>query len=92
MPLHYGQAESLRTRIVDGEAFVIAEHQLKHLNQVATIIWLCLTKPATEGELVDILQNIFPDQQAASLRKDIRSVLRQLIKDQLATKLKTSAA
>jgi hypothetical protein len=86
MPLRYSQAKNLKTRIVDGEAFVIAQDHLKHLNQVASIIWLSLTKPATEWELIEILQTIYPDQQKASLRKDIRSVLRQLVKDQLATK------
>jgi hypothetical protein len=92
MAMRYGQAPNLKTRIVDGEAFVIARDHLKHLNQVASIIWLSLTKPATEAELVEILQTLYPDQQQASLRKDIRKVLRQLVKDQLATKIRTSAA
>jgi hypothetical protein len=92
MALRYRQARNLKTRIVDGEAFVIARDHLKHLNQVASIIWLSLTKPATEAELVEILQTIYPDQQKASLRKDIRNVLRQLVKDQLATKIRTSVS
>jgi hypothetical protein len=87
MPLRYGQAKNLKTRIVDGEAFVIAPDHLQHLNQVASIIWLSITKPATESELIEILRTIYPEQQQATLRKDIRSVLRQLIKDQLATKI-----
>jgi hypothetical protein len=89
MPLRYGQVKNLKTRIVDGEVFVISPDHLKHLNQVASIIWMSLTKPATEGELVEILATIFPDQQQATLRKDLRSVLRQLIADQLATKTRT---
>jgi hypothetical protein len=84
MDLRYGHMCNLRTRIVDGEAFVISHDHLKHLNQVASIIWLSLNKPATEAELVEILGSIFPDEKTTSLRKDIRNILRQLIEDQLA--------
>ncbi len=89
MPLRYGHQPKITTRIVDGEAFVISQHLIKHLNQVASIIWLSLTKPATERELIEILQTVFPEQSAQILRKDIRNVLHHLINDGFAAKLRT---
>jgi Coenzyme PQQ synthesis protein D (PqqD) len=89
VPLRYGHQPKITTRIVDGEAIVISQHLIKHLNQVASIIWLSLTKPATERELLEILKTVYPDQNGKTLRKDIRSVLRQLFNEGFAKKLRT---
>jgi hypothetical protein len=76
--LQYRQAKGLVTRVVDGEAFVISRRDIKHLNSVASIIWLCLTEPSRERDVLEILSELYPEQAPAALRADIRRVLKFL--------------
>ncbi len=73
--ISYRQCNGFKTRIVDGEAFVISQDKIRHFNATATAMWLVLAKPTTENELVEILATIFP-ATLQQIEKDAKATLR----------------
>lgn len=76
-PRTYRQRLGLDTRLVDGEAFVITRSTIKHLNPVATMIWLAIESPATHREIVDLLIEFYPDVERRQISKDVSGTFKE---------------
>lgn len=77
-PRTYRQRGGLDTRLVDGEAFVITRTTIKHLNPVATLIWLAIESPATHREIAGLLVEFYPQVARPQISRDVSRALRQL--------------
>lgn len=75
--IKYKQRGKISTRLVDGEAFLITRTTIKHLNVTATAIWLVLEQPTTQRDICSLLHTLFPDQEKATIRRDVAATLKQ---------------
>ncbi len=59
-----------------------------HLNPVGGIVWQLLEQPIQGTEIAEILAELFPDQPAAAIRRDVASVLGGLVAARLVRRKK----
>jgi hypothetical protein len=86
---YFRQRPGLDTRMVDGEAFIITPSTIRHLNPVASLIWLALEQPLRRAELVELMAEFYPGVPREQLAADVRRALAQLVEMDLATQSKS---
>lgn len=65
---------------IDGEVLLYSPSATRsiYLNQSATVIWRLCTGEFTTGEIIDSLQDQFPDE-AESIKKDVLTTLEKFV-------------
>jgi hypothetical protein len=79
----FQQSQSVVTRIVDGEAFLISEDAITHLNPFAAAVWLALEDPFTKSDVAALILEAYPALLAKDLHGDIDQTLRTLERKKL---------
>ncbi|MEO0905485.1 MAG: PqqD family protein, partial [Pseudomonadota bacterium] len=60
---------------------------IHRLNPVSNVIWALLDAPLTGVEMVDVLQELYPDVGPAQLRKDALSALQFMVQRHLVAEV-----
>jgi hypothetical protein len=92
MTPRYRQRDSLSTRIVDGEAFVITRTTIKRLNPTATMIWAMLEEPMIEADIAAVMREVYPGTNPDQIESDVRNAIATLLNDNIAVEIRTSTA
>jgi hypothetical protein len=67
----FAQRQDIKTRLVDGEAFLITRTTIKHLNPTATLIWSVIEIPLSEDDIFNTVHELLPSIDQFVLRSDI---------------------
>lgn len=75
-PAYYRRYGHCTTHVVDSDVFLVTRTTIHHLNSTAAAIWLALEEPATRRDLLDMLSELFPSEDARRLATDLGRFLR----------------
>ncbi|MCF3643353.1 PqqD family protein [Rhizobium sp. TRM95111] len=79
-PERFRQAPGLRQEQVDEVLFLIDEHgrAIHSLLPIGAAVWVLLAEAASEREIIDLLQQAFPDAARSRIGRDVRELLADL--------------
>ncbi len=71
---------------VDDELFLVEpdSQEVFHLDALSGALWRLLAEPRSEAEIRRVYQAAFPDADAATIARDLRAALDELIRRNLA--------
>lgn len=79
-PPRYAQAPGVELRVVEDDAFLVADEAgtIHHLNATGAAIWRQLAEPAAFDDLLALVVAAFPEVPRRRLASDLESLLKTL--------------
>ncbi len=81
----YRRRPGINETPVEDELFLIAgdSGDIYHLDRLAMSIWRALAAPASEGDLLTLFREAFPETSAETIKQDLAAAVATLLRGEL---------